>query len=311
MSRTTPLAAPVPPVLAITHEGGPLPLALTVNERSVADRGYEDRIGISYEYPRAYQRRVRPGDCFVYYRGGRRADSSRQMPDYLGAGIIGEVRNSRQPDRLVCETLDYTPFPQPVPFRDEAGAYLEPHSSRAYFRQGVRPIPQSAYERILERAEVGGGAPSSETSVLDAATQRGAQPSLWHGASQEHITAVDEFAVSVALKELQRRFPGQAVAEQPHNNPGFDIRVGSADHPLRYVEVKGTQRQAPSFLLSEGQRRFSVENHDRFMLVVVFDIDLGRERYQLYLHEGPVDEATFTLAPSRWAVELVRRDEQG
>jgi Domain of unknown function (DUF3883) len=288
-----------------------LPLALTVNERSVADRGYEDRIGISYEYPRAYQRRVRPGDCFVYYRGGRRADSSRQTPDYLGAGIIGAVRNSRQPDRLICETLDYTPFPQPVPFRDEAGAYLEPHSSGAYFRQGVRPLSQSAYERILERAEGGGRVPSSETAVVDAAPQRDAQPSLWRGASQDHIVEVDAFAVRVALEELQRRFPGQAVAEQPHNNPGFDIRVGSADRPIRYVEVKGTQRPAPSFLLSEGQRRFSVENHDRFMLAVVFDIDLGRERYQLYLHEGPVDEGTFTLVPSRWAVELVRRDEQG
>ena len=187
-------------MLAIAHEGGPLPLALTVNERSVADRRYEDRIGISYEYPRAYQRRVRPGDCFVYYRGGRRADSSRQTPDYLGAGIIGEVRDSRLPDRLVCETLDYTPFPQPVPFKDEAGAYLEPRSSRAYFRQGVRPIPQSAYERILKRAEVGGRMPSSETAVLDAATQRDAQPSLWHGASQEHIEEVDEFAISVALE---------------------------------------------------------------------------------------------------------------
>jgi hypothetical protein len=282
-----------------------------VNERSVADRGYEDRIGISYEYPHAYQRRVRSGDCFVYYRGGRRADSSRKTPDYLGAGIIGEVRKSREPDRLVCETLDYTPFPQPVPFTDEAGAYLEPHSSRAYFRQGVRHIPQSAYERILERADAGGGVPSAETAVLDAATQRDARPSLWHGASQEHIVEVDAFAVRVALEELQRRFPGQAVTEQPHNNPGFDIRVGSADRPLCCVEVKGTQRPAPSFLLSEGQRRFSVENHDRFMLVVVFDIDLGSERYQLCLHEGPVDEGAFTLVPSRWAVELVRRDEQG
>jgi hypothetical protein len=62
-----------------------------------------------------------------------------------------------------------------------------------------------------------------------------------------------------------------------------------------------------SFLLSEGQHRFSVENHDCFMLVVVFDIDLGRERYQLYLHEGPVDEGTFRLAPSRWTVELANK----
>jgi hypothetical protein len=139
--------------------------------------------------------------------------------------------------------------------------------------------------------------------VCDAAVRTGAASARCHRPGA--------FAVRVALEELQRRFPGQAVTELPHNNPGFDIRVGSTDRPLRYVEVKGTQRPAPSFLLSEGQRRFSVENHDRFMLVVVFDIDLGRERYQLYLHEGPVDERTFTLAPSRWAVELVRRAEQG
>jgi hypothetical protein len=174
------------------------------------------------------------------------------MNESLHPAIIGEVRNSRQPDRLVCETLDYTPFPQPVQGRGwclPGAAQLE-----AYFRQGVRPIPQSAYERILARADVGGRVPSFETSILEPATQRDAQPSLWYGASQEHIVDVDEFAVRIALEELQRRFPGQAVTEQPHNNPGFDIRVGSADRPLRYVEVKGTQRQAPS-LLSEGQRR--------------------------------------------------------
>jgi hypothetical protein len=73
----------------------------------------------------------------------------------------------------------------------------------------------------------------------------------------------------------------------------------------------GHSAAGAELLTQRGQRRFSAENHDRFMLVVVFDIDLGRERYQLYLHEGRIDEGTFTLAPSRWAIELVRRDEQG
>jgi hypothetical protein len=286
-----------------------VPLVLTVNERSVTDRGYDDRIGISYEYPRAYQQRIHMGDCFVYYRGSRRADTSRQTPDYLGAGIIGQVQVSERPGRLVCETLDYTPFPQPIPFRDETGAYLEPHTSRLYFRQGVRRIPQSIYERILERADLSDTWPSSEVPALT--RQRGADypPSHWYGASPDRNTEVDRFAVAVALRELQQRFPGEPVVEQPHSNPGFDIRVGSAEDPVRYVEVKGTQRQSPSFLLSEGQRQFSLENQDRFMLVVVFDIDLGQERHKVWLHGGPIDASAFTLLPYRWSVEPIRFDD--
>jgi hypothetical protein len=288
-----------------------MPLVLTVNERSVTDRGYDDRIGVSYEYPRAYQQRVRAGECFVYYRGGRRTDASRRTPDYLGTGIIGEVRDSERTGRLICETLDYRPFAEPVLFRDEAGVYLEPHNSRLYFRQGVRRILQGPYERILERAELKGTEPSAEALGSTRPPSPDHQRSPWYGATPERIVEVDEFAVRVALRELKRRFPGEPVVEQPHSNPGFDIRVGPAEHPIRYVEVKGTQRRGPNFLLSEGQRRFSVENHDRFLLVVVFDIDLRRERHQLWLHDGAIDDGAFTMLPNRWSVEATRQDQQG
>jgi hypothetical protein len=51
---------------------------------------------------------------------------------------------------------------------------------------------------------------------------------------------VELFSVDRALEYLRISYPGTEVEIMPHSNPGYDLRVGQADDPIRYVEVKGT-----------------------------------------------------------------------
>jgi hypothetical protein len=99
-------------------------LVLAMNEASEADITYEDVPFASYEYPTRYRNRIREGERFVYYRGRRRAGGGRQPQVYLGTGVIGAIRPSRNPGRLVCQVLDGDRFPEPLPFKDEDGSYL-------------------------------------------------------------------------------------------------------------------------------------------------------------------------------------------
>lgn len=74
--------------------------------------------------------------------------------------------------------------------------------------------------------------------------------------------AVEEFAMGVAVSHLQDKFPKEKITQQPYNTPGFDVLVGTAQNPTAYVRVKGSRKSAPSFILSEGDRQFSIDKTD-------------------------------------------------
>jgi hypothetical protein len=100
-------------------------LVLTQNESTESGHSYADELGIEYEYPTFYRRRIRTGEPLVYYRGRRRADGTLQPQVYLGAGVVGQIRPSGVEGRLICEIEDFVRFPTPVPFK-HGNEYLEP-----------------------------------------------------------------------------------------------------------------------------------------------------------------------------------------
>jgi hypothetical protein len=96
-----------------------VPLVLAENEATESGIRYEDLTGVSYQFPTMYRNLIRPGMRFVYYRG-RKSAGGRRPQVYFGTGAIGGVGVDRKsPNRLVCEVLDYLPFAQPVPFKQE------------------------------------------------------------------------------------------------------------------------------------------------------------------------------------------------
>jgi hypothetical protein len=74
----------------------------------------------------------------------------------------------------------------------------------------------------------------------------------------------------------------------PQNNPGFDLIVRDGARVVRYVEVKGTRRQAPVFLMTETERRFSAENSNSYTVAMVWNIDLDAQTCTLDRHDGEV-----------------------
>jgi hypothetical protein len=279
-----------------------MPIVLTENEATESGITYEDRTGVSYQYPRMYKGLITPGERFVYYRGRRRRDGRRLPQVYFGTGVVGEVStDAASGNRLTCRILDYRPFEMPVPFKSESGQYLEIGGQRrGYFQRGVRSLSAGEFARILESAE------GTRLETVAAEPQETKPSSQLNYASPATLRAVEHFAVQVAVDELRRRYPGTQVQVLPRNNPGFDIEVKSV-HETLYVEVKGTERAVAQFLATEGELQFSRRNSKCYRLIVVYRIDLTRGTYQVLWYEGPIsDEAGFRLRPVQWSCELVR-----
>ncbi len=250
---------------------------------------YDDRTGVSYEYPAGrYERFITTGERFLYHKPGL---------GYSGAGIVGTIAPSATLGRLVCEVLDYEPFREYVPIRDETGAYYEADPTfwreRIYWGQGVSPLSSERYEAILFRAGVG---PQPVPAVRG---RRGY-------ASPDVSAAVDLKAMRVAMLEVAALFPGSVIEEMPKNNPGFDIRIGPRGSEVRFVEVKGTQAGEPSFFLTEGERLFSAREARRYTLLVVVGINLPADTHgSVERRDGEVDSNAADLKPVQWRARLL------
>ena len=295
-----------------------MPLVLAESEVTAAGISYEDRTGVSYQYPSRYRRAIQPGERFVYYKGRRTLDGGRVGQIYFGAGVVGRCEaDAKQPDRFTCEILDYRAFSAPVPFKDARGEYLESGAvRRGYFQPGVRAISDGDFARILAAAEVASDAqagPAGSPRLADSNTRAEGSPRY---ASAEMTRAVEEFAVRVALEEVRRRFPKSVVDVQPRNNPGFDILIaehggssGALGTEHFYVEVKGTTRTLPVFFASEGELQFSRRNRGRYRLIVVYKIQFEPAQHEVCWHEGAIaDYNGFRLKPVQWACEVVHAD---
>lgn len=81
----------------------------------------------------------------------------------------------------------------------------------------------------------------------------------------------------------------------PPNNPGHDIQVDRGAAGVLYVEVKGTARAAPVFLMSETERAFSELHQADYELLVVYGIDLAAGTHRVRVRPGAVTAATHRL----------------
>lgn len=269
-----------------------MPLVLSTHEgKESQGYKYDDRTGVSYEYPTGrYENWIQTGERFVYHTPGH---------GYSGVGIIGDITASVTPGRLVCKVLDFDPFSGFVSLQDDAGAYYEADkqywsTGNIYWAQGVRPLSAARFEAIVTRSS----APASSKTP---------QKRAGHGyASPDVSIEVDKYAMKAAMEHVTAKFPGFVVTQMPKNNPGFDIRVGPQGAEHRFVEVKGTQASEPLFFLTEGERRFSGKEKDRYSLLVITGINLKKQTDTgRHWRDGQIDAAVAELEPSQWRGRLL------
>lgn len=130
-----------------------MPLVLTQNEVNLSDDSYADVLGERYEYPFKYKNVITSGERFVYYRGGRRKKGARELPVYLGTGVIGNIVPVST-ELFQCTIENFMPFARPLPFKDDSGKYREPEANNRkavgfYFQLGVRYIDDESYQAIV------------------------------------------------------------------------------------------------------------------------------------------------------------------
>ena len=99
---------------------------------------------------------------------------------------------------------------------------------------------------------------------------------------------VESFSVEHAIAAVEARYAGARVIPMRRNNPGFDLIVTERGRVVRYIEVKGTRSGRPAFRLTETERLFSAENSALYTLIVIWNIDLARETYQITSQDGEV-----------------------
>jgi hypothetical protein len=126
-------------------------------------------------------------------------------------------------------------------------------------------------------------------------------------ASPEVAVMVESISIKAARVWLSARYPGQLVMVMPHNNPGYDIRVGESSSPIAFVEVKGTQSALPVFWLSEGERKFSEAHADRYIFIVVSGIDLKESSTPVTtVRSGALRGEDIQLEASQWRGQLLK-----
>ena len=153
-------------------------------------------------------------------------------------------------------------------------------------------LAPSAWKRWVESGSVPTAALGSSFSV---------SPTGGGYALPADAALVDAVGMEAAMVEVRRAFPGEVVTRMPHNNPGYDIRVGSPNAPARYVEVKSTRGVEPAFLMSDWERRFSGTHSSVYSLLVVTGIDTDARTHRgLHWFEVEVDEDRFGLEAVLW-----------
>lgn len=286
---------------------GAATLVLTQNEVHREGPVYADRAGVQYEFPSQYRRRINEGDQFVYYRGRRGTPTGQRPHVYVGVGVVGAITDL--PDRMhVAEIACYEPFYEPVDARPD-GEYIEeqlrglgPLTGAALRGNSVRVISRASFDRILELADAVEPAQEGRPTGENGTERDEVLPDY---PSSQRAREIDEAGMLQAVRVAEERWPHAEVKRKPHNNPGFDIEVLSADGPW-FVEVKSTGGMVPRFFLSEGERRFDKANAGRYSLLVLTEVDpLWPNVGSVWWHEGDLALPAIELAAHQWLGQLI------
>jgi hypothetical protein len=242
------------------------------------------------------------GDVIFNYAAGHlRAVSVAFGPEELAVRPVDLPSQWPSEGRLVrVEMTDIVP-PIPLETIPEAARLAEPKvgpfDRRGMVKQGyLFPISEGLGEDLL--ALVGVEMTTSQPVVDD--TDSG----LVLPQDPELRRMIERYAVEAVLAGLRTKYTAIQVREMPPNNPGHDIQVDRGTAGVLYIEVKGTARAAPVFLMSETERAFSELKAADYELHVVYSIDLAAKTHRVEVRSGAVTAASHGLVVQRWQGRL-------
>lgn len=281
-----------------------VPIVLVENERTAGGQydHWQDATGERYQFPNQYKNKVLAGRRFVYYRGARRADGSRGIPEYFGHGVIGEVAADPEnaPEgrkaswKWVADIDDYWPFPKPVAFKKDGVPYED--IPQNFWGVGVREISEETYATILGDSGLSVGVPGTATLAAGGPIEPlQAEASLLVGRRRhpgvggvgstagvarrsKYSVAVGNLGESAALDYLRLSLPERHAASlrwtaQEGETPGWDIEYRDDAGQLVAVEVKATTGpRFPAVELTANEWAAATKLRGQYRLVLVANV---------------------------------------
>ncbi len=132
-------------------------VVITENDESQ----WHDQTGSVYHFPKRYRALLEPGALVIYYKGkmtNRKYQLERKSraPHYFASATIGAILPDKQSSKgdLFALVENFVEFDDAVLAKVD-GVFFEtipPNRAINYWRDGVREISQSDYERILSLA---------------------------------------------------------------------------------------------------------------------------------------------------------------
>lgn len=281
------------------------PLVLVENERTAEGRfdHWQDATGERYHFPNRYKNRMVPGRRFVYYRGERRADGKRGIPEYFGHGVLGETyldpetdtSNSKTHWRWYCEINEYVPFTEPVPFKFDSRPIEDIPSN--FWQVAVRELPEGAFREILDLAGAPPGLIATQTirkqlnlppiadlkisssknqhALITLKPQAANIPGGFFTRRSEYSKAIGDRGELIVLKHLRDSLPKETSktvrwVANDGETPGWDIEYKENGERIG-VEVKATRGSSfPSIELTANEwlAAEKLRNHYQIALVV-------------------------------------------
>jgi hypothetical protein len=274
------------------------PVVLVENELTAGGQydHWQDSTGERYQFPNSYKGKILPGRRFVYYRGARRADGLRGVPEYFGHGVVDVVHldpgtDENDPKRLwkwICDIEVYEPFDTPVLFKN-GDIYIEQIPKNLW--GVVREIPEDIYAEILRRANAPSLKPPLMTGEQDIAPTlagagllavvkrrgRDVRPADGSGYGRHRSReskAVGDQGERAVLKWLRQNLDPEEAQTVVHDavegrTPGYDISYRSGGEVIA-VEVKATRGTSfPSVEITANEWRAAQELRGRYRLALV------------------------------------------
>jgi hypothetical protein len=313
-----------------------MPLVLVENERTASEpyEHWKDVTGEQYHFPNQYRNRIVPGTSFVYYRGTRRADGGRGIPEYFGCGLIGQVWRDQdiaesEPKRSwawFSQIIDYVPFKTTVPAK--LGNEFIEQIPQNFWGVGVRQLPAETYERILRLAGIpiiptvitANILPAINEVVIPTTTANPLMipevPATSREAGVRRSTATysrNAKMVGDRAEEIVLRYLRSQLAEiggtlrwvaRDGKTPGWDIEYVDTDGETVAVEVKGTAAAAfTSIELTDGEWTAARKLRSRYRLFLVAECLSVKPKVQEVPDAATLAErGDLAVSPVRWRV---------
>ena len=132
---------------------------IIITENDVSQ--WEDQTGVLYHFPKRYEKYLKSGTSVIYYKGRIKLKqfSNKRLsndPHYFGTAKIGHVYEDQSSSKgdLFATIEDFQHFKSPV-LAKQNNSYLEeiPQNRESnYWRDGVRQISQSVFDKIINLA---------------------------------------------------------------------------------------------------------------------------------------------------------------